>query len=107
MRRELEIPLELPRVAIQRDQRIGVEIVTGACVTVPIRAGVAGAPEDRVLIGIIRASHPGGGGPSLRGIACPGFDPGLAGGRHGPESPSPFAGLRVVGVDETADAVLA
>src|SRR5580765_2199456 len=100
MRSELEIPLEFSCVTIQRDQRIGVKIVARARVTIPVRAGIAGSPEDRVLVGVVSAGHPSSGGAVLRSVARPGFDAWLAGSRYGPESPRPLTGLRIVSVDE-------
>ena len=44
VRRELKIPLQFSGVRVQRNRGIAVEIVSGPCVRIPVRAGVPCAP---------------------------------------------------------------
>ena len=48
VRRELVVPLEHAGVGVERDDRVGVEVVALAVVAVEIRTRVAGAPVDQV-----------------------------------------------------------
>src|SRR5579864_1654258 len=107
MRSELEIPLKFARVAIQGEQTIGVEIVSNARIAVPVRPRIAGAPEDGVLLRIVSAGNPGGGSAGFRGVGGPRFAPGLASGRHSPETPCPPAGFSIIGIDKATHTVLA
>ncbi len=47
-------------MAIERQDRIGVEVVAVAVVAVEIGAGIADRPVERVELRIVRAGHPGG-----------------------------------------------
>src|SRR4029077_1655263 len=48
VRRELEVPLHLARVSVQREYGIRVEIVAEALNGVKIRAGIAGTPVGQI-----------------------------------------------------------
>ena len=50
MLRELEIPFQLPRIGIQRDDGIAVEIRAEANVAVPIGARIADLPLGQVRL---------------------------------------------------------
>ena len=102
--RELEVPFELAGVAIERHERTGVEVVAAARIGIPVGTGIADAPVDQVGFGIVGAGDPGGAAAGLPGVAGPGFVAGFAGSGNGVEAPRAAAGLRVVGIDEAADA---
>lgn len=105
--RELEVPFQLARGAVERDYRARVEIVAGAGVAIPVGAGVADAPIDEIQVGIVRARHPRRTPARLPRFAGPGFVTGLARAGDRQKAPGARARLRVVGVDKTADAGLA
>src|SRR6202011_1769793 len=48
MRRELEVPLELARVGIERNHAAGIEIIAGPHIAIHVRTGIAGAPVDEI-----------------------------------------------------------
>src|SRR4029077_14630708 len=103
----LEMALDLAGIAVQRDRRGGVKVVAGPLIAEPGRS-VARAPIDRVGVGIVVASHPGGGAARLPGVRfLPGVAAGLAGRRDGVGLPRRLAGLRVERLDEAANAELA
>ena len=105
--RELEMPAELAAVRVERQQRIGVQVVAFADFPVPVRAGVAGSPINEVQLRVVGAGDPGRGGAAFPTVPRPSLVAGLAGAGHGPETPGALAALRVVGVEEAAHAVLA
>ena len=51
VRRELEVPLDLSVVGVEREQRTGVEIVARPHVAVVVGPGIAGPPIDRLSAG--------------------------------------------------------
>jgi len=59
MRRELEIPLQLARVDIKREQAIRVEVVAGSHIPIPVLAWIACTPVDEVQLGVVSAGNPG------------------------------------------------
>ena len=58
VRSELEVPPQLSRPSVERDDAVRVEVVAGAVVAVPIRSGIAGPPIDDVQIGIVGPRDP-------------------------------------------------
>ena len=52
------MPLQPAVVRVQRDDRVGVEVVAGPLLVVPVGSGVADAPIRQVQRGIVRAGHP-------------------------------------------------
>ena len=107
MRRELVIPLELAGLGFERQDRIGVEIVAFALAAVEIGTGIADRPEHGVERRVVGAGHPGRAGAMLDVFALPGFRAGLAGQRHGPESPDFLAGGLIERGDEAANTFVA
>ncbi len=96
------MPLDLAGVSIERDGRGRVEVVAGALIAEP-GGGVAGAPVDRVGVGIIVAGHPSGCTTGLPGIRLfPGLAAGLSGCRDGEGLPRGLAGFGVERSDEAA-----
>ena len=73
VRRELVVPLERAGVGVERDDRVGVEVVAVAIVAVEIGAGIAGAPVDQVERRIVGAGDPGGAAAALPRVAFPGL----------------------------------
>ena len=106
VRGELVVPLEHAGVGVERDHRVGVEVVALAVLAVEVRAGVAGAPVDQVQRRVERAGHPRGAAAALPRVAFPALAALLARAGHHPEAPGALAGGGVEGVDEAADAVL-
>ena len=104
---ELEVPFQFSGIRVQREQTVGIKVIPDTMVSIPVRAGVAGAPEYDVLLGIVRARDPGGGGPGFRAVAAPRLESWFALGGDGPEAPRALAGLGVIGIDEAADPVFA
>ena len=107
VRRELIVPLELSGIGIDGEHGAGVKIVAGAEIAVVVRPRIARSPIDEIQIRVIGAVVPGGGPAGLPRIAGPGSEAGLAGLRDGVEAPEMLAGGRVVGVEESGNAVLA
>ena len=54
----LEVPLVRAVVQVDRDDRVGVEVVAGADVTVQVGRGIADHEEDRARLLVHRRSHP-------------------------------------------------
>src|SRR5713101_5026248 len=105
--RKLEMPLEVPAVGIESEHGVGVEIVTVASIAIPVWRGVTSRPEQHVLFGVIRTGDPGRPAAVLPRVARPGFNSFLLSGGDSIATPFALAGLRVVGVNETACAILA
>ena len=104
MRSELEMPLQLARIGVKCHQRAGIEIVARPYVTVPIGSGVPHAPVDQVGFRIVGAGDPCGASPGLPVVALPCIVSGLTGRRDRPKTPQPFTAIRVIGLNETANA---
>src|ERR1700730_11857878 len=100
------MPLELPRVGIQREHAIGVEIVPRTRAAIEIRRRIASAPIQSIKFRVVGSGHPGGAAPTQISIARPTFRAGLAGGRYGPKAPSHRAGLRIESRNEPTYAVV-
>ena len=100
------MPLELARVGIQRHDGVAVEIVSGPRIAIEIRTGVARPPVGQVERRIVRSRGPHRPSTVLPRISRPGIVSCFAGFWNHVEAPDLFAGLRVIGRDETADAVL-
>src|SRR5205085_1356420 len=107
VRRELEVPAGLAGVDVDGDERRRVEVVPLARVAVPVRARVAGAPVDQPQRRIVGAGQPRRAAAVHPAVAGPAFAARFAGRWYRPEAPRQFSGLRVVGVEEAADAGLA
>src|SRR5206468_10711950 len=101
-----------------RDDRIGVEIVAGPLIRVPIRTGIANAPIGQIEGGIVRACDPDRSAAMLPGLGIaerfgglrtrlPGFEPGLTRSRNRIEAPDLAASSRVIRSHEPANAELA
>ena len=107
VRRELEVPLQLAGVRIEREDRVRVEVVALALVAVVVGTRIAGRPVEQARFGIVGAGQPGGGAAVLDRLADPRLRAGLAGRGHGPEPPHALAGRGPVRVEESADALVA
>src|SRR5215510_613629 len=109
MRRELIMPTELTGVGVKRDDRRGVEVVAFAFRTVVIGSGVTGAPVHQVEFRIVGARHPDRAAamlPRFRIGATPRAVTRILGAGSRIEAPDLLSALHIVGIDETADAVL-
>src|SRR6185503_19236515 len=87
--------------------RVAVQVVALAALAVIVGTGIADAVIREVELRIVGARHPDAGAAALPRVAGPRVVAALAGPRNGVEAPRALPGLRVVGVDEAADAVLA
>src|SRR6266852_5698269 len=101
------MPAQLPCGRIERHDRIGVQVVAFAFVTVVIRAWVARGPEKLVGFGVVSARQPSRRAAMLQRFAYPGFRQWLAWRGNRPEAPDVLAGLGFIGREEAADAVIA
>src|SRR5581483_72080 len=104
MRRVLEMPLRFARLDVDRHERRGVEVVPDTRVAVPIRTWIAGAPVQQLQLGIVRTGQPRRAAAVDPTVAGPRFAAWLSGRWDRPEAPQLFAGLRVIRVEEAADA---
>src|ERR1700687_4736965 len=105
MRNDLEIPPQLAVVRIQRDYRIGEQIVAFPHGPVPIRRWIARAPDDQVLLRIERTGHPSGTAPVLPSVTRPGFITLLAGPGNCPKPPAAFPALDVVSIQKATNPI--
>ena len=48
----------LPGVGIERDGRIGIEVVARAHIGIPVRRRISDAPDDQIQLGIVRSGDP-------------------------------------------------
>ena len=104
---ELELGLDRAGVAIEGYDRRGADVLARTNRSVP-RAGVAGRPEDQVLLFVVRARGPGGSTaafPSVR--AAPGVVAGLAGSGDRVGGPGDLSALGVQGDQPSAGAEFA
>src|SRR6266853_966642 len=92
VRRELKMPPELAGVAIQSDQRTGIEIVALAPVAVVVGPGIAGSPIHKVELGIVGAGDPRRRAARLPTLALPRFMSRLTRTGNRPEAPHAAAG---------------
>src|SRR5215471_15103328 len=101
------MPLEPSRIRIERDDRIGVEIVAGPLIRVPVGTGVADSPIRQVELRIERSRDPDRAAPVFPrlGIAVrfgnggtrrPCFETGFTGARNGMEAPDLLAASSIV-----------
>src|SRR5262249_38822408 len=107
VRRVLVVPLDLAGVGVERDRAVGIEVVAGTILGVPIRTRVADAPDDRVGRRIVGAGDPGrtaavGGRPV---VILPGIAAGLALQRDRVGAPDLLHRREVGGGEPAANAV--
>src|SRR5262245_40904545 len=100
------MPLQLPAIRIERQQRTCIKVVTRPNVAVVIRAGIARAPVNKVQFRIEGAGYPGRSSAVLPCIAAPlpGLRARFARCWYRPEAPYPLAGFRIVSIEESANA---
>src|SRR5215469_9235097 len=67
----LPMPLQLARFRIQRQDRVGVEIVAIAILAIEVGAGIAGPVENRVRLRVVAAGQPRAATAELPGFAGP------------------------------------
>src|SRR5208337_4553002 len=104
---ELEIPFELAGLGIERENRIGVEIVAHAFAAIEVGTGISDGPEESVGLGIVGACHPGVAGTVFYIFARPCFRARFARLRDSPESPGFFARGLIVSSEKSARAFVA
>ena len=71
MRRELEVPLQLARISVQRDHGTRVEVVSRAHLGVPVGPCIPNAPIRQVQRRVIRTGQPDRPATMLPRIAAP------------------------------------
>src|SRR5207244_13166939 len=92
---------------IQRQQRTGIKVVAWTVVAVPVWSWVSRHPIERAQLRIVRAGEPRRSSAGLPAVlAAPRLAAGLTGSGNRVTPPDALAGLRVVGVDESANARL-
>ena len=105
--RELIVPAKLTGIRIEGHQRGGIQIVALAGVAVVVGPGITGAEEHQVLLRIVRAGHPDrSAATQVRIPSRPCVATRIVRAGDGVEPPRALAGLRIVRVDEPANAVL-
>src|SRR5262249_52223856 len=104
VRRELKIPLDYSCRGVNRQQRTGVKIVAGPRVSIPIRPRIASAPVKQIQFWVIRTCEPRRACACLPTVAAPGFAPRFFRPGNRPATPGKFSGLRVISVEESANA---
>src|ERR1041384_34563 len=107
VRSVLEVPAELAAERIERQHRIGVQIVAFALVAVIVRAWIAGSPEKLVGLGIISTREPCGSAAMLDRLAGPSFRQRLTRRGNCPETPDALAGRYLISGDEAAHSLIA
>src|SRR5688572_7597380 len=101
------MPFELAGVRVERDDRIGIEVVAGTLCGIPIRSGVADSPVRQVQVWVIGACDPDRRASVLPVVALPGFVAGLTGPGDCVETPYLTTSPRVECGDEASNAELA
>ena len=92
--RELVVPLQLAGVGVERDDRVGIEVVAGPLIGIPVGPRIADAPVGQVQRRIVRTGDPDRAAAVLPRVALPGFVPGSPGAGNRVEPPELLAGLR-------------
>src|SRR5438552_3186624 len=101
------MPARLAGLDVDRDERARVEIVALARIAVPVGTRIARAPVEQLQRGIVRAGQPRRAAAVHPAVAGPRLAAGFAGRWHREEAPDLLAGLRIVRVEESANARLA
>ncbi len=104
----LIVPLDLAGRGIERQRAVGVKVVARPIFIIPVRSGIADAPDDGVGCGIVGAGHPGrtAAGRSRVVAVFPGFAAGLALARDRVGAPDLLLGRQISCGDPATDAVL-
>src|SRR6185436_17685487 len=103
----LEVPLVRAGLQIERDDRCGEEVVPAALRPIVVGAGVARGDIDQAELRIDRGLRPDRTAAVRPRVALPCLVTLLARTGHRPELPHLLAGLRVVGPELTAAALIA
>src|SRR6202012_750724 len=85
-------PFQFTRIRIERQNAIGVQVVSLAVVAVVVVARIAGWPEQRFGLRVVNACEPSDRAPMLDSPAMPGIGRAIAGRRYRPEAPYLLAG---------------
>ena len=101
------MPSQPAGVRVERQHRIGVEVVAFALRRVPVRPGISGTPIRQIQSRIVRTGDPDGAAAVHPAVAWPGVVPRLPWFRNDVKLPDFFSGLGVKRRDEAANAVFA
>src|SRR6056300_1274136 len=101
--RRLEIPLEFARICLQRDYRVGVEIIAGANVCVHVWPWITSAPENEIRLWIVGACHPSWSAACFPGIAEPCVIVRVVFACGCPEAPAQLSRVHIIGIDKAAN----
>ena len=102
------MPAQLAGFRVEREDRVGVQVVALPLAAVGIGIGIAGRPEQRVGLRVVRAGQPRRTAALFEiDAALPGVGSGLASRGHGPETPRLLAGVHAIGRKKAADAFVA
>src|SRR5215471_13618271 len=105
--RELIVPFAPPGFGIEREDGTTEQVIALSDVSVRVGAGISDGPVQRIQLGIIRSRKPGTRTAAFPTVALPSVASELPRRRNGVRPPQALAGVRVVSVDKTSDAVLA
>ncbi len=100
------MPLAASGLRIERDDRIGIQVVALTIVADHVRPWVADCPIQRVELGVIAAGHPRGRARMIDRTAFPAVRSRFAARRHRPESPDLFARRLIVCRNESPRAFI-
>ena len=108
MRGELIMPAQLSRPGLEREERIGVQVVALPLAAVSVRVGIAGRPEQRIGLGVVGSGQPRRTASFFEiDVALPRFGAGLTSRGNGPEAPRLLAGRDAIGREKSANAFVA
>ena len=102
------MPFDLSSVGIERERTVGIEIVTGPILVVPVWAWIADAPDDGIGRRIVAARDPCRTAAAGRGVVVvlPGVVTGLALARNREGAPYFFLGREIGRREPAADSIL-
>ncbi len=101
------MPLERAGVGVESEDGVGIEVVPGPLVWIPVRPWIPSPPVRQIEGRIVGAGHPDRAPARLPGVSLPRVVAGLAGSGNGVKAPDFLAGARIMRSHEAADAELA
>ncbi len=107
VRRELEIPLQLAGIGIERNHAFGIEVVTFPYFAIEIGRGIADSPVNKIQFRVVAAGQPCVAAAGLPRVSGPCFASRLARLWDRVPSPQPLAGFRIIGIQKTVQAMIA
>src|ERR1700752_3563126 len=96
MGRELKVPNELAGHPSERDDAIGIEIVSRPYLALELWRRISDAPVEQIQLGVIAAGNPCRSPARAPGVVRPCLMSRLTGGRDRVETPTLLAGFGIV-----------